>query len=311
MRDEQNSTSFGDYLHALAFRVLHEDRVLQPRRASLFESGQAELEEYTEPAQIEVAELLRPSAGAPATTVSENKSLAQPAATAVSSPGRVVEAEPPKLQPVAHADSRLAPQDIQPAVTGRDGTGSIPGASVPPAPLHTSIEVIRTAIARERLRVVPEPVPAPVAPNRAAEATVAKRSITPPVPQDAKRVQRQSPDIVEVPVQAASMPAEIRQIIHTKENAVAAPALLPPRRSETRQAQAVLMARTAPETRLLAPLFTHPPRATQEETTVEINIGRLEIRASQTSPAPPPRTPQRQPDVSLKEYLTRNTGGRS
>ena len=38
MTDGPRSGSYGDYLYALAFRVLHEDLVLQPRRASLFET---------------------------------------------------------------------------------------------------------------------------------------------------------------------------------------------------------------------------------------------------------------------------------
>lgn len=311
MRDEQSPTSFGDYLHALAFRVLHEDRVLQPRRASLFETGQAALEEDREPVRIEIAELIRPPGAAPAAVESGSPQFALPATAALPSPSPVAEAAPPTLQPVAHADSRVAMGDVQRAMPRREGNGHAPGVPVPPAPPRTSIEVIRTAIARERSRVVPEPAPAPVAPNRAAERPVATRSLTSPLPREVKRAQRQSPDSVEVPVRVASQPAEIRQIVRTRENAAPVPASLPPRRIEALPNQAVLMARAAPETRRLAPLFTPAPRATQEETTVEISIGRLEIRAAQTPSAAPQKTPPRQPEVSLKEYLTRNAGGRS
>ncbi len=310
MRNEQNSASFGDYLHALAFRVLHEDRVLQPRRASLFETERAGLEEDREPARIEVAELLRPSGVVPVPLESGNTPLALPATAGAPRAGLVAEAEPPKLQRGPRPDSRIAPE-VEPVVSRGEGTGNTPGDPVSSTPLRTSVEVIRTAIARERLRVVPEPSPTPDVPKRVAESPAAKRPSTPPAPQDAKRAQRQSPETVEVAVRVASPPAEITQTIRTEEKAAPMPAPMPPRRREPPQAQAVLMARAAPETRLLTPLFTHPPRANQEETTVEISIGRLEIRGAQTTPSAPPRTPPRQPEVSLKEYLNRNAGGRS
>ena len=75
--------------------------------------------------------------------------------------------------------------------------------------------------------------------------------------------------------------------------------------------QGVMVARMVPEIRNMAPLFTAPATPAKDETIVEITIGRLEIRGIASAPASPAKSPRRQPEPSLKEYLNRNTGGRS
>ena len=63
MIDEQRSGSYGDYLRALAFRTLHEESTLQPRRASVFETEPIEGAAFREPQQAEPIAFasLRPS----------------------------------------------------------------------------------------------------------------------------------------------------------------------------------------------------------------------------------------------------------
>jgi hypothetical protein len=309
MRDEQRSASFGDYLQALAFRVLHEDRVLQPRRASLFETEQPGIEEYQEPAQIEIAELLRPALAPPPAMESSPRGIASPAPATPPPFPRIAQVDTPGLQPVEHPDSLPSPRNTQPPMGKGDGHGGQPlDIAPPPTVSRSTIEVIRTALARERVRVLPEPAP-PTAAARLAGRPAATTPLSPPAPREATYEQRQSPDASKAPSHAGSPAPEIRQIV--RERVLPAPLAPVRRRAEAPANQAVLMARVLPETRTLAPLFTPGPRQPQPETTVEITIGRLEIRAASTPAAATPKTPPRQPEVSLKEYLTRNAGGRS
>lgn len=275
MNDEQRPERYGDYLQALAFRILHQESVLQPRRAALFETESAESNEYEEPVRFEMAELLRPAPLAPPAAIPQT-----PIAVAAAA------------EPRSRQEERV------------DGV-QVAGAPAPPAP-RRSIDAVGTESGRERVPLVLEPAPQIETQRRTADPPQAVTLLDPSISHEPRRERRLDPSGVVAAATAAVQP----RVVPVREKSISVESSALPVRIAEPPNQAVMLARMVPETRNLSPLFKPAPSAPQDETTVEITIGRLEIRAVSAPSAVPPKTAP-PPGYSLKEYLTRNAGGRT
>jgi hypothetical protein len=275
-------TKYGDYFHALAVRTLHEDRLLAPRRTSLFES------EFCGPEEIQPIESLVPletrvepiapsrAADGPGGSLGSApaipESASAPTPRVEQSPSHVPAAEPTRLQP---ALPRLADQPVTPRIAA-----ILPDIEAPSR----------------------RPVPA-LLPLREVQVTM------PPAPRKIGMAAAEMRENPATPSPRSAAPSAIQHRIAAPVSSTPAPAKPAPRREPQPGA---LVARAAPEMRGIAPLFPAPPHAPKEPPPVEITIGRLEIRATPAKAlAAANRTVPATPRHTLKEYLARNSGGRA
>jgi len=293
MTERAQPGKFGDYLHALAFRVLCEDRLLQPRRTGLFET------EFAGPSDIEEAPVLTMEASptpksTPSALARHDAPVASAAAAGIPKPVHSQSAAPSKPTPPIRIDkdrisAAIAPRvdavipQTQPAAPTRMPAPT-PPAEIESRVLHRDIHspalLTPSLLPSEEVRVsMPAPPRSPVrraAYNPATSSLIAKHGYTEVSFSEPPTAGRMSP--------AASRPEPL---------------------------PAAMVAHSLPEMRNLAPLFPPSLQVAKEAPAVEITIGRLELRAiAAKAPAAPPRPAAPAPRHTLQEYLTRNTGGR-
>ena len=274
MTERARPGKYGDYLHALAVRVLHEDRLLQPRRAALFETefaGPTDIGQLPSFAAVEGSESQRtmPPAG---TVPAPRPATAPPPIPAPPRPPRVA------------ADAQVSPRIMESRLQSEPAAKVHLPAAAPPT--HTD----RGVVGRD--------TPSPVAlPPKAALLLPQVVHVPMPPPTSATPRHAAVPPAVAAP---ARVPAPV------------AATVVAPRTSLRREPQpGVMVAHPVPGMRNLAPLFPAAQPAAKEPPAVEITIGRLEIRATAAkAPAASPRYVPPPPHHTLKEYLTGKTGGR-
>jgi hypothetical protein len=257
--------------------------MLQPLRASLFES---EPVEFTEEASEYFAGQLLREAAAPR---SPSSKTATPNA----------ESGEPELS------SAAAP----PPISDRPPLVAIPLHGRPPVALSPETQLPPEA-AREQQVFRPTATPAsePVrAPN--ASSSVRESQGLVPAPQCSARP-------TGVPVRTGNPAHPTESAMRNRDAEVLASAterknLAVSSSGRTSLAETNphgrMVARLAPDMRNITPLFVPANGRDRDEETVEITIGRLEIRAA--APAPPvARASRPQPQRTLAEYLSRNAG---
>jgi hypothetical protein len=259
------------FFESLAARARGEAPAVRPRLPGIFESSAAEGFEQTEV----FVEAARPDAAAPVQAappaVAEVRHYWEPPERPSAAPVPGQAAEP--AQPAAPPPRGVAPED----------------AAEPSRPVPTALP--------------PQPAPARDATPPPAPATVqatqdrGRHDDTPPAPVRPASVQRPRDDLtvrtVPVTARAASMPPNLAP----PPADLPPPGLTsPPARSGAREiVPQVARARPAPPQPVAAPR--------QEETTVHVSIGRIEVRAVQPPPEARPREPAKSAVMSLDEYL--------
>lgn len=310
MANDLKPRNYGDYLHAVAFRTLHEESVLQPRRASLFESEFAGTEATGSAAPPVVREIgwprpVLPAANGPepfrrhGESHSRDISLAhttRPPAepTGDSMPQAPLLAASHMEAGTPHKADEKADQP-HPIASSRSLQTMFNGAEEPTPVRHT--EAIRAPQPRmaERgithLRGVMNPLvrdeeaPAPaLLAAREAMERLTPSAEPPRITWTAPEQQPDAPRLPETPTPASPMSPLVRP------------------------AEAVLVPRAVPGMRGLIPLFS-PQLAAPSEPAVEITIGKLEIRAGGQAPAKPLRMTTPPPQPTLREYLRRRAAG--
>lgn len=298
MTNESQSGKAGDYFHALAIRVLHEDRMPAPRRSSLFEN------EFYGPAEVAEFESAVPAESLPR----------ESAPRAADGPGGFLAPGPARPASMARAVSPLEQSATRaPIMQPAPGAPATP-ASVAEAGARRQIAAIVPDIDQPAARsatheIRPLPMAAPVA---AMPVAYPVHVANPPPP--TSQVSPRSRTSANLP--AASPQSAAPQVIHEHSTAAnptlvsAAPA--PSKPAPRRDSQpAALIAHAIPDMRSFAPLFP-VPQGHKEPPAVEISIGRLEIRAADgKTPAVAPRSMPTTPRHTLKEYLARQRGGRA
>lgn len=288
MTDGPRSGSYGDYLYALAVRVLHEDLVLQPRRASLFETETGGTDIENEAMHFGIAAAL--SGEEPVSRALESRAPAY---------GVDQSATAPQRQHTMDANERTNVPVTGQLLEGAARPAFSPGDEVigRGTPGERNLPAMERGLRTEAgYRPTAAPVGGLLTPHAALEERWQQRDATANVPS---------------PVLGVAPPSGPSPVIHLHEKTVRAEAATPVRLATASLHQAVMMARMVPETRNLAPLFPQAVRVPQEETTVEITIGRLDIRANSAPPAAPAKSAPKPSEPSLKEYLARQSGARS
>ena len=258
------------FFERLAARARGEPQAMRPRLQGLFESAPGQLFDQSE--VFAVVETPAPEPPPPVFALAREVGVV----SETSDRGEAASAPPP-VQPAPPA---AAPKPTVPAVPLITVAPPITVAAVVPAP----------PVASRDQRQPPAPMPARPAPGLtrrddplAPAPRLSRRDDPPPaaVRPDPVRV-RQDTD----PVRAASTP----------EPAAAPPTLAPsPRPSPAEITPRVVRAR---------PQQTPPPTVPrQEETTVHVSIGRIEVRAIQPPLEARPRELAKSAVMSLDEYL--------
>lgn len=312
MTDQLRPGKYDDYLHALAFRVLHEERLLQPRRASLFES------------EVAGSEVNRQLQDLSAVEPEQSQTTLGPALEgtgALSGHG----ATRPEPGPERPASAEAAPATV-PHLSIFTATPS-PRPDPAPSPNAQPSRPAELTPAASSVVAALKPVE-PVAPPRPPVAVEAARIIStllrqenpsPGTPQSkpallpAQVVRVPMPPAVPAPAhpaspQLAAVPPQVRPLARV---ATSPPAPATVKTAVRRDPQTgALVAYAVPEMLSLAPLFSSRP-APKDPPSVEITIGRLEIRAATAKAASAaPRTVPTPARATLKEYLTRKAGAR-
>lgn len=283
MTTQSRPVQYGDYLYALAVRVLREDLLLQARRASLFE------DEPAVSGDLQPLDLLAPapahSGPAPAiTTRMEQREL--PARSA-------------SLQPPAHPGHGQDGLLVPPPSRSEPALAIAPRAEYPAPPaLPERPATLRAALLEPTVPAMPEtriiasraPIEIPAAPAPRIAAPTLPMEI--PAAPTSRIAASKRP--IEIPATPPAAPAAPAQRIVAAGRGLQPGACISP---------------AVPEIRNLVPLFPRPQQTVPEPPPVEIIIGRLEIRAAAAkAPAETVRaTPARH---ALKEYLARKTGDR-
>ena len=204
----------------------------------------------------------------------------------------------PVFGPAAGVDANSRPPMESEAVVATKAS--------PPAPhddfVHQSTQEQLPAMQREGSgrqekagRVPPAPLPAPAASNPHALKPLADRATD-------REIESERTSLI-----AQSLPAEVPQRQHGKQN-------LPPQQST----QAAVQVAISPQTRaaLHAPVPSHETAARMggdvPAPAVHVTIGRVEVRAIMTPPAPVQRIPEKRvaQTQSLGEYLQERNRGR-
>jgi hypothetical protein len=302
MTDKPTLTAPADHLEVLAFRSMHEERTLQPRRASLFESEDSGLIE--EQSEFVAGELLQPGSVAPSVglpspqqgRVHEVESRGIP--NWISKPARIRQhaIESSEFSVVQEAADTSEPDPIPVPVLLAPAPQ--PHVLRPPKDIserfrHASSERLPADSRSQEIMSRRVPVPS----SEAAQSAVEPAHAEPSVP----RGFIDRPEPVRSPSQHVQTIARVghRSTLSTPEAATSMTV-------EVRQ-HGVMTARTVPGMQNMSPLFPAPEVRGRNEQTVEITIGRVEIRAA--TPSAPSKPSRPQPHRSLKEYLSRNREG--
>ena len=292
MTERAQFGNFVDYLHALAVRVLCEDRLLQPRRSGLFETefaGPSEVgEEPVLTMEASPAPTTRSPALAPYDSPDASSSSGIPTRISLQSftpsepnPSSGIENDPLTAATAPRVDAGN-PQH-RPATTTR--------APAPMQPAEIDVRVVNTEIQSPAL-LKPGLIPA------------SDLRLPQPAPSPAP-----SHPVAHNPSASSRLAAHGHTEVSASESAMAGRRL--PASSGPEPLPGAMVAHALPEMRSLAPLISPTPQPTKEAPTVEITIGRLELRAvAAKPPATPTRTAAPPTRQTLQEYLTRNTGGR-
>ncbi|MCL4266854.1 MAG: hypothetical protein KJ069_26980 [Anaerolineae bacterium] len=277
------------YLDNLVARSLPETAVIQPRPVSLFEpwpgtipfSTPAMTEDQTAVAQSEPHPLPRPQA-------QPFSPAPYPAETAVPPSAAPATAVPPA--PVKSAT--LPAPASQPTATHRAGQHHLPkvapsDASQPTLPVQpANIPVIRPSSSAP---ITPRPAP-PDHPTEPRPAREVHTTVT---------IREQTTKLTPVPETAAKTKPMLAEVVREQPIQPAPPTAIPV------QTKPFTPASNRPTNH--QPVVTKPAEPTP---TVQITIGRIEVRAT---PPPPAKAEKKQPSapmMSLDDYLRQRNGGR-
>jgi hypothetical protein len=316
MNNQGAQNGHGDYLSVLAFRTLREDRVLQPRRPSIFDA---------EPWGEIAAEVPQPPSGLPpGAALAQTGMLAAPHPAPAASPAggaRGTGDAAGTIHPAPGTDRFPAPQTAsEPAPPGRAfASGPLLTPSIPHAAARVEA-ALNTPPSESPERAQRSAAPGEFAPgveSRVPDPVPARPALS-PAPLAMPRVpepQRSRESAADAPPgnpSRAAPPNQMASIASPGERGEAPPEP-PVRRIEGEHAiqqPPAMVARSVDAVRAPHPRWRFPQKSAPEPV-VEISIGRLEIRAATPAPARVSRAAPARPQETLSDYLKRTSGGRT
>lgn len=281
------------YLDNLVARNMPETAVIQPRPVSVFEPLPGMVTPFPDPAIAEeetavIPPTAYPSPAMPATPPQPRASLTPD--TAVSSPPiRPASAQPESIRPLSEAGTRTPkPSPIEHTDRPRKQSP----VNIPPV----------------HVEAIPKPPNHQVEPQSSAQINapiIIKEQITQIIPK------LETPEFPFPPL------AEVAREKPAEPTPSAAPAAAIPPAQPTKPVVPAVTLRTE-QVKTAAPAANQPgshqpPVATSPEPipTVQITIGRIEVRATPPTPAKAEKKPAPTPVLSLEDYLRQRNGGRS
>ena len=290
MTERVQSVKYRDYFHALATRVLCENRLLQPRRAGFFET------EFAGPSDIDDAALL---ASEPEPAAASMASAFTPDHGSVVSVSAGV---PNSAQSYSAPVNPTPPSSIENRRPSAATAPHVEASAPQPPPAATTRSPAAPQPAENEIRILDREIHSPALFRPALLPAEELRTSVPVPPGPPNRPVTDLPEVF--PVAATHE----RPGVTSRGQSMTERRLRPSSHTESRSG--VLIAHALPEMRNLASFF--PAQAAKESPTVEITIGRIELRAvaARTSGAPS-RPVASSPRNTLQEYLSRNTGGRA
>jgi hypothetical protein len=259
-----------DFFENVAARARGEALAVRPRLPSLFESAPAQELEQT--VDVFATAEARPQ-----------PSVLRPAHI----PGRVPEVPPRQESP--HPDISVPAAEPLPAALPSVAPIPVPNPEAAKVTVETSVSMLAMTPSPNPFRsATPPPAPVPAAPHLRREVpppSAGQRREPPPAPQDNT-----------ADAYAAALPSTDRPQVLVPPSAAPPPALV----SLQRQSPQPIVPRVG-RSRFPQTLPSSAPQ--QEETTVHVSIGRIEVRAVQPPADGKRREQARSAVMSLDEYL--------